>query len=177
MTFPVSEILLLSKTAKFPFQLIKLASLQAANGASIATFCQHSLTVNLGLRHPFWWIFTIADDKHLIVVGADFLGHHTLLVDVKNKMLIESTTNLQTNINLLYAHTRIHTVLLHLNLNPFFYLLLDFPELTRSFSDTPVKHDVIHHIETSGPHVSSCTQHLPPEHLAVTKFKFEHMMN
>ena len=92
-------------------------------------------------------------------------------------MLIESTTNLQTNINLLYAHTGIHTVLLHLNLNPFSYLLLDFPELTRSFSDTPVKHDVIHHIETSGPHVSSCTQHLPPEHLAVTKFKFEHMMN
>ena len=149
---------------------------QAANGASIATFCQRSLTVNLGLRHPFWWIFTIADDKHLIVVGADFLGHHTLLVDVKNKMLIESTTNLQTNKKLLYAHTRIHTVLLHLTLNPFFYLLLDFPELTRPFSDTPVKHDIIH-IETSGLHVSSRTRHLPPEHLAITKFEFEHMMD
>ena len=92
-------------------------------------------------------------------------------------MLIESTTNLQTNKNLLYAHTRIHTVLLHLTLNPFSYILSDFPELTHPFSDTPVKHDVIHHIETSGLHVSSCTRHLPPEHLAITKFKFEHMMD
>ena len=74
-------------------------------------------------------------------------------------------------------HTPEYTVLLHLTLNPFSYLLLDLPELTRPFSDTPVKHDVIHHIETSGLHVSSRTRHLPPEHLAITKFEFEHMMD
>ena len=42
-------------------------TLQAANGASIATFGQRSLTLNLGLRRPFRWIFTIADVKHPIV--------------------------------------------------------------------------------------------------------------
>ena len=36
-------------------------NLQAANGASIATFGQRSLTLNLGLRRPYLWIFTFAD--------------------------------------------------------------------------------------------------------------------
>ena len=40
-----------------------------------------------------------------------------------------------------------------------------------------MKHDVVHHIETSGPPVSSRTRRLPPEHLAIAKSKFEHMMD
>ena len=151
-------------------------TLQAANGASIATFGQRSLTLNLGLRRPFRWIFTIADVKHPIV-GADFLGHHSLLVDVKNKMLIDSTTRLQTNIICTHQNTHSLTTLNPLSLNPFSSLLLDFPELTRSFNDTPVKHDVVHHIETSGPPVFSHTRRLPPERLAIAKSEFEHMMD
>ena len=151
-------------------------TLQAANGASIATFGQRSLTLNLGLRCPFRWIFTIADVKHPIV-GADFLVHHSLLVDVKNKMLIDSATRLQINIICTHQNTHSLTTLNPLSLNPFSSLLLDFPELTHSFSDTPVKHDVVHHIETSGPPVSSRTHRLPPERLAIAKSEFEHMMD
>ena len=40
-----------------------------------------------------------------------------------------------------------------------------------------MKHDVVHHIETSGHPVSSRTRRLPPEHLAIAKSKFEHMMD
>ena len=75
--------------------------LQAANGVTITTFGQRSLTLNLGLRRPYRWIFTIADVSHPIL-GADFLAYHGLLVDVKNHTLIDSMTNLKTNI----AHTK-----------------------------------------------------------------------
>ena len=42
-------------------------SLQAANGTQIPTFGTRSLTLNLGLRRPFRWLFIIADVKHPIL--------------------------------------------------------------------------------------------------------------
>ena len=145
---------------------------QAANGVTIATFGQRSLTLNLGLRRPYRWIFTIADVSHPIL-GADFLAHHGLLVDVKNHTLIDSMTNLKTNI----AHTKQNA---HgfTTINPLFSsdlfnsILLEYPELTRSFVDTPIKHDVVHHIETSGPPVSARTHQLPPERLTIARSEF-----
>ena len=67
-------------------------TLQAANGTQIHTYGQHSLTLNLHLRRPYRWVFTIADVKQPIL-GADFLG---LLVDIRRKTLIDSQTNIQT---------------------------------------------------------------------------------
>ena len=142
--------------------------LQAANGVTIATFGQRSLTLNLGLRRPYRWIFTIADVSHPIL-GADFLAYHGLLVDVKNHTLIDSMTNLKTNI----AHTKQNAHGLT-TINPLFSsdlfnsILLEYPELTRSFIDTPIKHDVVHHIETLGPPVSARTRRLPPERLTMS---------
>ena len=82
-------------------------------------------------------------------------------------MLIDFTTCLQTNIICTHQNTHSLTTLNPLSLKPFSSLLLDFPELKCLFSDTPVKHDIVHHIETSGPPVSSHTRHLPPERLAI----------
>ena len=48
-------------------------SLQAANGSSIPTYGRQSLTLNLGLRRMFPWIFIIADVQQPII-GADFLN-------------------------------------------------------------------------------------------------------
>ena len=58
------------------------ASLQAANGIPIPTYGTRSLTLNLGLRRPYRWVFIVADVKYPIL-GADFLGHHGLIIDVK----------------------------------------------------------------------------------------------
>ena len=41
-------------------------SLQAANGSQISTYWTRLLTLNLGLRRPFHWLFIIADVKHPI---------------------------------------------------------------------------------------------------------------
>ena len=70
-------------------------TLQAANGTQIHTYGQHSLTLNLHLRRPYRWVFTIADVKQPIL-GADCLQHHCFLVDIRRKTLIDSQTNIQT---------------------------------------------------------------------------------
>ena len=83
---------------------------QAANGSVIATYglrsltLNFSLTLNLGLRQPYRWIFMIADVSHAIL-GADFLSHFGLTIDIKNKTLIDSTTNLITDISCTHQNT------------------------------------------------------------------------
>ena len=59
-------------------------TLQAVNNTSIATFGTRSLTLDLRLRRTFRWVFVIADVKNPIL-GADFLRHFSLLVDVGRK--------------------------------------------------------------------------------------------
>ena len=70
--------------------------LQAANSSTIATYGTRSLTLNLGLRRSFPWVFTIADVNHAII-GADFLRQFNLLVDLRNRQLIDAVTNLRIN--------------------------------------------------------------------------------
>ena len=152
-------------------------SLQAANGTTISTYGSRSLTLNLGLRRPFRWVFLVADVKHPIL-GADFLGHHGLFIDVRSKVLIDSQTKLQ--IGLIYTHQHAHgltTLNPLLSDNPFSSLLAGFPELTAPHSFTaPVKHDVTHSIETHGSSVTTRTRRLSPERLQAVRAEFEHML-
>ena len=70
--------------------------LQAANSSKIATYGSRSLTLNLGLRRSFPWIFTIADVTHAIL-GADFVRHFNLLVDLQNRSFIDAETHLRVS--------------------------------------------------------------------------------
>ena len=68
-------------------------NLQAANGSPIPTYGRKSLTLDLGLRRSLPWIFVIAEvDKPLL--GADFLHHFQLSVDLNKKRLVDNTTQL-----------------------------------------------------------------------------------
>ena len=57
-------------------------------------------------------------------------------------------------------------------------LLSEFPELTRihNYHDTPVKHNITHHITTNGPPVSSRTRRLSTEKFQIARKEFEHML-
>ena len=55
--------------------------LQAANSSPIATHGQQLLEIDLGLRRPFRWVFIIADVRQPIL-GANFIGHFNLSVDI-----------------------------------------------------------------------------------------------
>jgi hypothetical protein len=62
--------------------------LLAANNTTIATYGWISLSLDLGLRRDFTWRFMVADVQEPII-GADFLAHFGLLVDCRNRRLLD----------------------------------------------------------------------------------------
>ncbi len=151
--------------------------LQAINGSNIPTFGLRSLTLDLGLHRAFRWVFVIADVPQP-VLGADFLYHFGLLVDMRHCILSDSTTQLRVQ----GVTCRDHlfsgfTVTPQDNTNPFLNLLSEFPSVTQPCStDLPIKHTVTHHIDMTGPAVFGRTRRLAPECLQVVKQEFDHML-
>ena len=152
------------------------AGLRAVNGSAIATFGTRSLTLDLGLRRVFRWIFVIADTSTAII-GADFLREYGLLVNMKRGSLMDMTTLLQTK----------GTISNVVSLRPSFCpqqadteydaLLAEFPAVTKPcLPPHPVKHTVTHHINTCGPPVHARPRRLPPDRLRAARNEFEHMM-
>ena len=71
-------------------------TLSAVNGSPIPTFGKKLLKVNLRLRRDFPFVFTVAQIDRPII-GADFLSHFGLTIDLKNKRIIDSVTKLSVN--------------------------------------------------------------------------------
>ena len=69
-------------------------TLTAVNNTPISTFGKCSLTLDLGLRWSFPWVFLVADVQRPIL-GADFLRHFGLLVDMKQRQLSDAATQLR----------------------------------------------------------------------------------
>lgn len=149
-------------------------SLFAANGTQIKTFGVKTLTLNLRLRRSFKWTFIVADVRQPIL-GADFIKHFKLLVDLDKRRLIDNTTQLKTR-GLVVKHIYDHSIKTIDEHHPFYDVIQKYPDITRpvSFKDTP-KHSVVHHIETSGPPVHSRPRPLPPDRYAKVKEEFRIM--
>ncbi len=148
----------------------------AANNTPIATYGTRSLTLNLGLRRAFRWVFIIANVRNPIL-GADFLRHYGLAVDMSHKRLADTTTSL--SVQGVISSSPSHSPLLLPNqpTNDFAAILREFPTITQlSGKDRPAKHGVTHHIETTGAPVSSRPRRLAPERLKVARHEFEHML-
>ena len=151
-------------------------TLMAVNDTPIRTFGKRSLTLNLGLRRSLPWIFIIADVQQPIL-GADFLRHFGLLVDMQQRQLMDTHTHLHIQGVLSTDHSPSPSICPKDTTNPYLTLLSEFPALTRVCSpDTPVKHDVAHHIETTGPPASARPRRLAPDRLCAAKQEFEHML-
>jgi hypothetical protein len=65
--------------------------LYAANGTKIASYSDNFITLNLRLRRSFPWRFINVKNP---IIGMDFLAHYNLLVNARNKTLIDKTTKL-----------------------------------------------------------------------------------
>lgn len=149
-----------------------ISFLHAANGTNIPVYGEKSLTVDFNLRRTFRWVFAVANVSQPII-GADFLGHYKLLVDLHNRCLIDKVTNLTSTgvpqspppaISLVSGHSK------------FDRLLSEFPALLKPVNaERAVKHNVTHHIETTGPPVYTRARRLPPDRLCAAKKEFEHM--
>ena len=153
-------------------------TLMAVNNTHIRTYGKRSLTLNLQLRRSLPWIFIIADVQKPIL-GADFLRHFGLLVDIQRHKLIDTSTHLQVQ-GILSSDPTPGTSIRSLSkdpTNPYLSLLSEFPALTQTHSPgTPAKHNIDHHIQTTGPPVSARPRRLPPDRLTVAKREFEHML-
>ena len=149
-----------------------------ANSAKIATYGTRSLTLNLGLRRSFPWLFTLADVNHAII-GADFLRHFNLLVDLRlrKRSLIDAVTHFHIN-GITSPLPALSPVYAALPSTPFTKILQEYSDITRpTTKQTAVKHNVAHHIVTRGPPCSARPRRLPPERLKVAKNEFQHMLD
>lgn len=66
-------------------------TLQAVNKMSIAIYGEHSLALDLGLRHSFQWVFLIADVTYAII-GLNIFRLFRQLIDMQNKRLVDEVT-------------------------------------------------------------------------------------
>ena len=146
-------------------------SLAAANGAPIASYGTRSISLHLHDRR-YTWDFIIADVTQPLL-GADFLCHYGLLVDVRRERLLDvhSYTSLD-----LQAADDATPVLSNVTDGPFSGLLSEFPDLTTpTFHAVSVKHGVEHFIPTNGPSLHSRFRRLQPDKLRIAKDEFAKM--
>jgi cleavage and polyadenylation specificity factor subunit 1 len=116
--------------------------LSAANGSLIATYGPKVLHLNLGLSREFVWTFETADVARSII-GADFLHHFGLLVDVRRKRLIDAVTNKFVK-TISVVETVVDAVKAVLLPQKWTDILKSFPSVTR---ESPVPDKFLHQIE------------------------------
>ncbi|KAJ8377413.1 hypothetical protein AAFF_G00260730 [Aldrovandia affinis] len=108
-------------------------------------------------------------------IMPDFLCANSLLVDVRNRRLVNAETfaTLPGSPSSTGA-SKLSSALSSADM--FQRLLMDFPDLTTpTFSSAAVKHGVDHFIATTGPPVHARARRLDPQKLAVAKAEFDSM--
>lgn len=149
----------------------------AANGTTINTYGYFQVVLNLGLRRDFPWRFIVADVTKAII-GVDFLSYFNLIVDIRNKRLIDGITNLSAIASIAHPNSLISSVKVVTGECKYRNLLSEFQEITRPAGApfTP-KHNTVHHIRTtSGPPVSCSPRRLAPDKMKIAKAEFEAML-
>ncbi|KAF2350423.1 Reverse transcriptase domain, partial [Trinorchestia longiramus] len=148
--------------------------LQAANGTNIPVYGEKSITNDFNLRRNFRWVFLVARVQQPII-GADFLSHFNLLVDLDKRRLIDKVTNLTTSGS--FTATNVNTSVSLVDSNTKYdKLFQQYPFLLKPLNTTlPLKHSVTHHIETTGPPIFTKPRRLAPQRLKSAKQEFEHM--
>lgn len=148
--------------------------LYAVNGSQVKTYGQKLLSLDLGIRRPISWHFTVADVSRP-VIGADLLKTYGLIVDIQGERLIDRITLLKIpgfrrRISYVAVKTLDSSSVHH-------RILADFPEITREPQiPTERTHGIHHHIETRGPPVASRPRRLPPDKLKTAKAEIEHLV-
>jgi cleavage and polyadenylation specificity factor subunit 1 len=153
------------------------ANLRAANGTTIQVYNQISLTIDIGLRRDFRWMFLVADVEQPIL-GADFLCHFNLIVDMGKRTINDNLTKFNKNCPVVNAINLLITPHIPDNISEKYQTLLNkFPELTniKRFKEPP-KHGVVHHIPTYGAPIHCKARRLPPDRYNIAKAEFEHML-
>ena len=101
----------------------------------------------MGLKREYSWTFIVANIKQPIL-GADFLIHYNLLVDLQGRCLRDRRTRLAIQA-ILSSIKPLSLNRIDSSRNEYTELLNQFPELTRSTAKgETVKHSITHKIVT-----------------------------
>ena len=149
--------------------------LVAANNSTIKTYGNCKCVVDVGLKREYPWTFIVADVQQPII-GADFLIHYNLLVDLRSRCLRDMRAGLAIAASLSsikpLSLNRADTVQ-----NEYTTLLGQFSELTRpTTKGEPVKHGITHKIVTKGHPVFPRPRRLAPDKLVTAKREFDDMI-
>lgn len=144
--------------------LHRTVPLQAVNNTSIPTYGYRQLSIDLGLNRVFTWKFVLAPVS-IPILGADFLAHYGLLVDVKHKRF-------------LFSQSVSATLISASSLQPDYRALLQkFPSLTRPINlGIPLKHTITHHILTTGPPTYARPRRLAGERLHIARLEIDNLL-
>uniref|UniRef100_A0A6P7GFH5 Uncharacterized protein LOC114336618 n=1 Tax=Diabrotica virgifera virgifera TaxID=50390 RepID=A0A6P7GFH5_DIAVI len=137
--------------------------LYSATGSCIQTYGQRQLSLNLGLDQPVTWTFVVADVTTPIL-GADFLTHYGISVDMRNKRLVSS--NMSSSITCVSRRVKVPEVGLS-TAHPYDRPAATIPEDTER---------VQHYIETRGTPVFSKPRRLPPDRFQAARAEFNELM-
>ncbi|GFT95036.1 retrovirus-related Pol polyprotein from transposon 17.6 [Trichonephila clavipes] len=149
-------------------------SLFAANNTKIPAYGMVRKELNLGLRRPFIWTFIIADVSSPII-GADFLKHFNLLIDLKKKRLVDVETSLFTPC--VFSNIVQPSILTGDANISFKNILSEYPDLSNpSLISKSASHGTVHHIITTGPPVTARPRRLHPKLYDAVKVEFEFLL-
>ena len=150
--------------------------LVAANGSQIRCYGQKKIQLKVGTR-TYKWTFLVADMKRSLI-GADFLTHSSLLVDLRNKQMVHPDDLNATPLQRTKRRSRITGLAFAASANPspLAKLFAEFPTITvPNFRIVSPKHAVRHTIETRGQPIRAKARPLPPQKLAAAKANFAEM--
>ncbi|XP_014213065.1 uncharacterized protein LOC106642718 [Copidosoma floridanum] len=145
----------------------------AANDTPIEVFGTKELTVDLKFKDHFLWKFHIAAVPHPIL-GADFLAHFGLLVDMTHRCLIESSSHASS--------TGVMKKVASLQFSSMFPsyvpgIFSDFPEVVGLAEPKSIDNpEVFHYIETNRPPVAERVRRLNPEKYKAASEEFDRLV-
>lgn len=126
------------------------------------------------MRREFSWTFVITDIS-IPIIGADFLEHFGLMVDLKGARLIDRTTFLYAVGEIGLA--KIPTLTLINQSDECTKLLSEFKEILTIPENKPIATTrIYHHIVTRGPPVRERARRLSPVRLKAAKEEFGILM-
>ena len=147
--------------------------LVAANGSRIRCYGEKKVRLHVGTRQ-YEWPFLVADVRRPLI-GADFLTHSSLLVDLRNRQLIHPEELKATPLHRTRRRSHITGLAFAATANPspLARVFAEFPSVTRpNFKLDRPKHEVRHTIEMRGQPIRAKARPLPPQKLAAAKANF-----
>ena len=111
------------------------------------------------------------------ILGADFLGYYGLIVDIRCRRLWEIGTQLSVQGVISSSPSPSPWLLPKKPSNDFTAIMTEFSNITQPCSKSrPIKHNITHHINMTGPPVSVHPRRLAHGTLKIAGQEFEHML-